>query len=853
MALIKCPDCGKKVSDRAQICPECGFPIQEEVTRLKKVLWTENLVQEISENGYDEEKLVSLLKDCSDESYVKEILSLIEQYNPDSLNAEIYRWAMENETNLNDVYALYEDNLKYYLSEEPAILSDEQLEKPIYPKLRYIEAAEEIGEVWGWNLYEKLISCNIVGSQEAIQKVLKSIEFLRKTRNTNSFYLVKFDDEENSIHLGDLSFSREETIQKLVVDKYQIQKNQVNALVAQLKFSPTDPKKPMTMGSSALAGAVIGGPAGAIVGAAIGQSKNQEYLESLKRGRAIRDELEKERAETLAALQETPMKLVDLERYYFAIALGNNVEVELYLDQDETVSFDGEIISAQDFRYFFIDKKVRVLYSKLRAIRNKMRDIYLTTGDYVKAFQYGETEESKIRYEQELEKKEEEIRREEQEKDRIYQQAKDLMEENDKEALTEARSKFQSLGDWKDAAQLNNICEEKILEIDNKVADEEKKKRREEQIRTEKAETTRQKWITRIALIVFIMVTFVFVLDTVIVPNSKYENAVKLKETGEYKQALEEFRELGDYRNAEKYVEEIAYDLASEAENAGELKCAAVLYGMCYNNSLARDRSVELWNKLAIRRKEDVGCYYSILLNENGTVTYSGKAIGGDEGISEWNDLCAVAGGGWITAGLKKDGTVVAISDFDMPELRLWKDIVAIAVGNNAIAGLKMDGTVLVTGQYGMDEQKKVVSEWEDIVAIDVSDGVVFGLKLDGTVVSTYTKMESISNVAQIAAGSEHAVALKEDGTVEVIMGYNAEGECEISEWTDIVAVAAGHYVTYGVKSDGTVVYAGGKSYSNHFETVLEWENIVTISADYLQVIGRCSDGSVLELVYDNE
>lgn len=180
---------------------------------------------------------------------------------------------MENETNLNDVYALYEDNLKYYLSEEPAILNDEQLKKPIYPKLRYVEAVEVIGEILGWNLYEKLISCNIVGSQESIQTVLKSIEFLKKKRNANSFYLVIFDDEENSIHLGDLRFSREETVQKLVVDKYQIQKNQVNALVAQLKFSPADPKKPMTTGSSALAGAVIGGPAGAIVGVAIGQSK----------------------------------------------------------------------------------------------------------------------------------------------------------------------------------------------------------------------------------------------------------------------------------------------------------------------------------------------------------------------------------------------------------------------------------------------------------------------------------------------------------------------------------------------------------------------------------------------------
>lgn len=27
MALIKCPECGKDVSDRAAACPNCGFPI----------------------------------------------------------------------------------------------------------------------------------------------------------------------------------------------------------------------------------------------------------------------------------------------------------------------------------------------------------------------------------------------------------------------------------------------------------------------------------------------------------------------------------------------------------------------------------------------------------------------------------------------------------------------------------------------------------------------------------------------------------------------------------------------------------------------------------------------------------
>lgn len=29
MALIKCPECNKEISDKAMDCPNCGFPIQE--------------------------------------------------------------------------------------------------------------------------------------------------------------------------------------------------------------------------------------------------------------------------------------------------------------------------------------------------------------------------------------------------------------------------------------------------------------------------------------------------------------------------------------------------------------------------------------------------------------------------------------------------------------------------------------------------------------------------------------------------------------------------------------------------------------------------------------------------------
>ena len=29
MALIKCPECGKEVSDKAKICVHCGYPLKD--------------------------------------------------------------------------------------------------------------------------------------------------------------------------------------------------------------------------------------------------------------------------------------------------------------------------------------------------------------------------------------------------------------------------------------------------------------------------------------------------------------------------------------------------------------------------------------------------------------------------------------------------------------------------------------------------------------------------------------------------------------------------------------------------------------------------------------------------------
>lgn len=63
-----------------------------------------------------------------------------------------------------------------------------------------------------------------------------------------------------------------------------------------------------------------------------------------------------------------------------------------------------------------------------------------------------------------------------------------------------------------------------------------------------------------------------------------------------------------------------------------------------------------------------------------------------------------------------------------------------------------------------------------------------------------------------ITAGRRHTVGLKSDGTV-VAVGDNKYGQCNVSDWRDIVAIAAGCAHTVGLKSDGTVAAVGDNEY----------------------------------------
>ncbi|RDU24143.1 RCC1 domain-containing protein [Anaerosacchariphilus polymeriproducens] len=94
-----------------------------------------------------------------------------------------------------------------------------------------------------------------------------------------------------------------------------------------------------------------------------------------------------------------------------------------------------------------------------------------------------------------------------------------------------------------------------------------------------------------------------------------------------------------------------------------------------------------------------------------------------------------------------------------------------------------------------------------------------------------------------VAVGGGHMLGLKSDGTV-YSWGENKSGECNTQDWTDIVAVSAGDFISAGLKSDGTVV-ATGINDLGQCETK-GWTDIVEVSACVTHILGLKSDGTVV-------
>ncbi len=136
---------------------------------------------------------------------------------------------------------------------------------------------------------------------------------------------------------------------------------------------------------------------------------------------------------------------------------------------------------------------------------------------------------------------------------------------------------------------------------------------------------------------------------------------------------------------------------------------------------------------------------------------------------------------------------------------------------NGVVAGLKADGTLVMTEVNDIFRKEKLDTWPEKLKQIDAGYNFLVGLKTDGTVISEGVEQEYMINtvekwsgIVKIAVANETVVGLKGDGTVVAVCPARSDkGQCEVDDWTDVIAVNTNGSVTVGITKDGKVLMTG--------------------------------------------
>lgn len=249
-------------------------------------------------------------------------------------------------------------------------------------------------------------------------------------------------------------------------------------------------------------------------------------------------------------------------------------------------------------------------------------------------------------------------------------------------------------------------------------------------------------------------------------------------------------------------------------------------------------------------------------------------------GVSDWTDIATIVTSGKSIVGLKIDGTVVYYGDDDICDITDWVDIVAISIdeaGYN-IVGLKSDGTVVSTVEDYSDDWKdiadplcmqrkptkrkqnveenalinKKATETQYRTASEYLNNPKSAIQLQSAIMyfhslgerKNLTKLYAVNRLSVLDCSKDRTIAIRSNGTViqtdTKLVGF---GKRHISNWTDIISVAVGHYHTVGLKSNGTVIAIG--EWCGHPVFVDNWTEIVAIAAGWTHAVGLKSNGTV--------
>lgn len=284
--------------------------------------------------------------------------------------------------------------------------------------------------------------------------------------------------------------------------------------------------------------------------------------------------------------------------------------------------------------------------------------------------------------------------------------------------------------------------------------------------------------------------------------------------------------------------------------------CADGTIQVCNNRDGVYDP--KKWNNLV-----SIGLGYenTVGLRADGTVVACGANTSINDTVMKWKDIQSIRIAGRFVIGLRTDGTVVACGGngygFDDEEweaivrnTKKWKDIVKIDATTYVVVGLCRDGTV----KYGKTNAKaySYISNLHNVIDVKANSYQIAVSYQNGTVelISSSkqdAKWEDVKSVSEpfltnLTKACMSNLCLRNDGTV---FTWKDDDELPVSEWHDIVAIGSGIGYAVGLTKNGTVVACGNNK--NGQCEVADWNDIVAVRTnDSFLTIGIRADGSVV-------
>ena len=161
-------------------------------------------------------------------------------------------------------------------------------------------------------------------------------------------------------------------------------------------------------------------------------------------------------------------------------------------------------------------------------------------------------------------------------------------------------------------------------------------------------------------------------------------------------------------------------------------------------------------------------------------------------------------------------------------------------------------GTVVA---WGISGQAPAPADLNGVTAIAAGRDHNLALKNDGTVVAwgdnaygrATVPVAAQSAVVAVAASNYHSVALKNNGRV-VAWGYNDYGQTSVpgAAQSGVTAISAGYGHTAALKNDGSVVAWGLNDYGQTTVPGDAQSGVTAISAGHLQTVALKNDGTVV-------